>query len=318
MLKKLFSISEYNDTHNIIQILGIKFKYAKKEFLEFKKHLPFESYKKNNIDITSIPPAEGQLRDIQLANLALLVEFDYVCKQSGLKYWLDFGTLLGAVRHLGFIPWDDDIDIGMPREDYEKIIKTFKKNSRNPDVYADYVVCNNKPCQCIIKIKHKKCPHLFIDIFPYDIYGTQLTLEEQLAKTIFIKKLRKDMQKKCSKNASKDSILKLINNNRSKLLKKATNSSDYVWGIDFSHHWENWFTDKNMLFPLKEITFENISFPCINDIEGYLKKVYGNFMTYPKKFGYGHSLYAKLTDEEINIIKELRSSCEKSINIRNI
>ncbi len=52
--------------------------------------------------------------------LDLLIKFDFVCKKYSLTYFLADGTLLGAARHQGFIPWDDDIDVSMPREDYEK------------------------------------------------------------------------------------------------------------------------------------------------------------------------------------------------------
>lgn len=78
-----------------------------------KQQSPYAEYKKNNVDITSLPPATGQIRDVQLSNLELLKELDYVCKKNNLQYWLDFGTLIGAIRHKGFIPWDDDIDTGM-------------------------------------------------------------------------------------------------------------------------------------------------------------------------------------------------------------
>ena len=117
------------------------------------------------IDITSIPPAEGQIRDIQLANLELLKELDYVCRENNLTYWLDGGTLLGAVRHKGFIPWDDDIDTIMPRDSYDKIIEAFEKSSRNPDVCAKYVADSDCPATCFIKVLHKKCKYLFVDIF---------------------------------------------------------------------------------------------------------------------------------------------------------
>ena len=57
------------------------------------------------------------LRKAQLIMLDMLIEFDAICKKNQLQYWLDSGSLLGAVRHQGFIPWDDDIDISMPIED---------------------------------------------------------------------------------------------------------------------------------------------------------------------------------------------------------
>ena len=51
----------------------------------------------------------------------MLVWLDAVCRRHGIRYWLGSGTLLGAVRHGGFIPWDDDVDIELPREDYQKL-----------------------------------------------------------------------------------------------------------------------------------------------------------------------------------------------------
>ena len=63
---------------------------------------------------------EDQLRSCQLKQLEILKIFDSICKKHNLRYWIDGGTLLGAVRHGGFIPWDDDLDVAMPSEDYKK------------------------------------------------------------------------------------------------------------------------------------------------------------------------------------------------------
>ncbi|MED4853130.1 LicD family protein [Caldifermentibacillus hisashii] len=67
-----------------------------------------------------------QLRQLQLIQLEILIEFDRVCRKYGIKYSLDGGTLLGAVRHKGFIPWDDDIDVIMLRSEYEKFFRFCK------------------------------------------------------------------------------------------------------------------------------------------------------------------------------------------------
>ena len=62
------------------------------------------------------------LYDIKTLELDLLINFDKFCKENNLIYFIAYGTLLGAIRHGGFIPWDDDIDIQMPRTDYEKFL----------------------------------------------------------------------------------------------------------------------------------------------------------------------------------------------------
>ena len=66
------------------------------------------------------------LKIVQSEILKILKIFDEKCNEINLKYYIFYGTLLGAVRHKGFIPWDDDIDITMPREDYEKFISLYR------------------------------------------------------------------------------------------------------------------------------------------------------------------------------------------------
>ena len=66
---------------------------------------------------------QDMLRRLQLTELEILKDIDRVCRAHGIAYWLDSGTALGAMRHGGFIPWDDDIDVGMPRGDYERFLE---------------------------------------------------------------------------------------------------------------------------------------------------------------------------------------------------
>lgn len=305
-LENIFSISKLNETHKIIKILWIKIKFPEKEFAEKKSKSPYYFYKKNHIDITTIPKAKGQIRDIQLANLRLLIELDYVCKQNNLTYWIDGGTLLGAIRHKGFIPWDDDIDTAMLRDDYEKIIEAFNKSSRNPDIIACYF--RNKK-NCFIKIRHKKCKHIFVDIFPWDKYGKRLTTQEQLDETENIKKFRKKIKKYLSEPIEDKKVKSiLVNEFKKKFLENKNNDilGDYVWGIDYNHKWKNWFTHYEVLHPLKGIEFEGIEFPCLNKPEVFLSRLYGKYMDYPPKITMGHTMYLNLTETDKKIINELK------------
>lgn len=72
---------------------------------------------------------ELTLRETQLAALKILKTIDKICSEQGLRYYLAYGTLIGAVRHHGFIPWDDDLDIMMPRPDYEKLLTYFDEKA---------------------------------------------------------------------------------------------------------------------------------------------------------------------------------------------
>ena len=99
--------------------------------------------------------AEGTpLRKAQLASLDVLMEFDRVCKKNGITYWIDFGTLLGAVRHKGFIPWDDDIDVSMPPEEFKRF-KEIGQNELNKGYFlqTEQTDPGSNMCKGIFKIR---------------------------------------------------------------------------------------------------------------------------------------------------------------------
>lgn len=124
---------------------------------------------------------DEKLRKLQLTQVEILKVFHEFCVDNKLKYSLVFGTLLGAVRHKGFIPWDDDLDVCMPRDDYNKFLELWNKDKKS----VGYVLVNkdNSPLftQVFTKIKKEHTTFIekeaekgyyhhgiFIDVFPVD------------------------------------------------------------------------------------------------------------------------------------------------------
>ena len=126
---------------------------------------------------------ELTLREIQLGELGVLKKLKEICEDQGLRYFLFFGTLLGAIRHKGFIPWDDDVDVGMPREDYEKLLGYFRENSdallpfrlMHFSTNENYIYPIARICDTRYQVDYSETKEyglgLFIDIYPFDGWG---------------------------------------------------------------------------------------------------------------------------------------------------
>lgn len=123
---------------------------------------------------------QATLRRLQMVELEILEAIDSVCREHGITYFLDSGTVLGARRHGGFIPWDDDIDLGMPREDYERFLEVApaalgerfcvtcsRMNPRQAALFAKVMLTGTR----FVTDETEEAGFdqgVFVDIFPYD------------------------------------------------------------------------------------------------------------------------------------------------------
>lgn len=135
------------------------------------------------------------MNEIQNVSFNILKEVAEFCECHGLRYFLMYGTLIGAVRHKGYIPWDDDVDIMMPRPDYEKFLRYCEKNNNRLGRYEIFNTRTNKNYIYAITrvsdpnyeiIKEEKAENcgmgVFIDIYPYDGLGNDYNIALRLLK----------------------------------------------------------------------------------------------------------------------------------------
>ena len=237
------------------------------------------------------------LRKAQLIMLEMLVEFDLICKKHNLKYWLDAGTLLGAVRHKGFIPWDDDIDLSMPVEDYTRFVEIaedelskdifFQTRQRDAEFKFDYIkLRSNKASIVEFHEKDKDITYhqgVFVDIFP------MLTLENSEENKKFYEETFEELRA-CSSISlhTPNGIDKPL---KREMLIEALDKKHQAWDkvktkVIYSGKMPDvaaWF-DFDEVFPLKKIEFEGLKFFVPNNPKYYLGEIYSfNYMELPPK-----------------------------------
>lgn len=135
------------------------------------------------------------LDEIHKSSLSLLGFFHEICLKNNLTYYLAYGTLLGCIRHEGYIPWDDDIDIWMPRSSYKELIDMFKETeyrigdyyllSRDSSEYVDYSIIRITDLRYkLVQNNSNYYPDMgtFIDIYPLDSVEDQSTFDEAYKK----------------------------------------------------------------------------------------------------------------------------------------
>lgn len=255
--------------------------------------------------ITSLKELQGRL-------LEILKIFHSFCKENGLEYALAYGSCLGAVRHKGFIPWDDDVDVVMPRSDYEKLSSLasnhliagrleVKSNKQDPAYPYPYIKIVDTET-IVIEKQYKPYPiGLFIDVFPIDNIPSEVKRQKKTYDRIHMQQMMLcgsfgryekrgtgfwDYTLGCIGTFFLHRIYKKVRKHYCRKMDRTAqsfNSADsayegcIVWGTDY----KNEVLDKGILFPHSDGCFEGAILNLPNNPDAYLSILYGDYMTMP-------------------------------------
>ncbi len=276
-----------------------------------------------NIKNAPLPPPDSHIRLLQLSNLKLLQIFKDICEKYNIDFYLNFGSLLGAIRHKGFIPWDDDIDVMVIREDYNKLLQILKKEFKDTKLF--YVHGD------IIRLYYDKTP-IQLDIFPSDFYQRPVKNETERVEigkflvNIHHKKIKMDWNKiyeykSVITNLSYPEIEKLREQVGPDISKKeASKIHPAIYhGIEKSSIRKvRSVHDYDWIYPLKTIEFENLLMPIPNKPENLLDYYYGDYMSWPSKISPKHEdiqsrfniettrLLREITNGKINLMEKIK------------
>lgn len=249
-----------------------------------------------------------EMKDIELN---ILLEFQKTCRRENLKFYLAGGTLLGAVRHHGFIPWDDDVDVTMPRPDYQKLIKTYKKRKLFPDYLkltgfelgsSAFPFLKLTDTRTKVDQKYEEANEgdsLWIDIFPVDglpdstkeidkVYKRAGFYREILKLNLANPKEGKTYLKKAFKRffiplakiyGIKRANRQIISIARSHKVRTSHTVGGVVWGL----YGAGEAMPKSGYMKEAEVTFEGHTFSTMSCWDEYLTGLYGNYMELPPK-----------------------------------
>lgn len=248
------------------------------------------------------------LEKLHTVELEILEEIDRICKKNNITYTLCGGSLLGAIRHKGFIPWDDDIDIAMPRKDYDKFIdvccneldKKYFLHCNETD--AEYWLPFAKVRKNNTTMNEKSIAHLnthkgiYVDIFPLDNISSKMLFFKKIRFSI-IKVLIGDVlyKKKIYKSFNECQypfvamILSIIPMRLNKKIQKRlmtsnkNENSTHLISYTGMYAFNKEYIPRSKYFPTSTVSFEGKKYPGVADYDYYLTSLYKSYMKLPKK-----------------------------------
>lgn len=249
-------------------------------------------------------PEGSDLRLLQLRILDIFKCVDEICRRNDIPYWLGSGTLLGAVRHKGFIPWDDDLDIEILRKDRARFIEACKKelpdhlhvqcHETEPDYYLNILKVRDDTTDIGEKINLGELGHYDAN-YKYKGYFVDIFCEEHCV-PIFMRISNKllyfILSERYVKKRSRlfcNSLYWIMNalNGLFRVLGVVLAHKDYLY-----HGYSSCFLSRRKykcIFPNETLNFEGIDAMTPHDVDGYLKDMFGNYMELPKeKLRSGH------------------------------